>query len=116
EIRLNRLNALFELQSDRLRFLRRQYWIALQRLNERLVAIYESDEQDTLTVVLSTESFSDFLDAFDYAKQIVEQDSLIAGEVHSARNRVTAQRAQTRVARADVLAEAQLIAVRVHQA
>jgi murein DD-endopeptidase MepM/ murein hydrolase activator NlpD len=115
EIRLNRLNALFQLQTGRLSFLQRQYRIALSRLNARLVAIYESDDEDTLTVVLSADSFTGFLDAFDYAKQIGEQDRLIAGSVHSARDHVREQRGRTRVARVKVRGEAQFVAVRVHQ-
>jgi murein DD-endopeptidase MepM/ murein hydrolase activator NlpD len=116
ELRLNRLNALFQLQSDRLAFLRRQYGIALGRLNARLVAIYEAgEEDDTLSVVLSATSFTDFLDAFDYARQIGEEDKLIATTVQTARDRVRVQRAETMVARGRVRAEAEVIAVRVRQ-
>jgi murein DD-endopeptidase MepM/ murein hydrolase activator NlpD len=115
EVRLNRLTALYQLQSDRLTFLRRQYRIALDRLNTRLVAIYESEFDDTLSVVLSAESFNDFLDALDYARQIGEQDRLIARTVQNARDRVRVQRAQTRLARSQVRQEAEVIAVRVRQ-
>jgi murein DD-endopeptidase MepM/ murein hydrolase activator NlpD len=116
EIRLNRLDALFQLQSDRLTFLRRQYRIALGRLNARLVAIYENEEQDdALSIALSATDFSDFLDAFDYERQIGEEDKLITNTVHSARDRVRSQLARTKVARGRVRAEAELIAVRVHQ-
>src|SRR5205814_9785444 len=94
EIRLNRLDALFQLQSDRLGFLRGQYRIALGRLNARLVAIYETDEANTLSVALSATDFSDFLDAFDYERQIGEEDKLIASTVHSARDRVRLQRSR----------------------
>jgi murein DD-endopeptidase MepM/ murein hydrolase activator NlpD len=116
EIRLNRLNALFQLQSDRLTFLRRQYRIALSRLNARLVAIYEDEGQDdTLSVAMSATNFSDFLDAFDYVRQIGEEDKLIATTVHSARDRVRVQLGQTRVVRTRVLGETRIVAFRVRQ-
>jgi murein DD-endopeptidase MepM/ murein hydrolase activator NlpD len=116
EIRLNRLNVLFQLQSDRLAFLRRQYGIALTRLNARLVAIYEAGgEDDTLSVAFSATSFSDFLDAFDYAKQIAEEDKLISTTVHDARDRVHGQLAKTKVVRARVLGDTRIVAFRVRQ-
>jgi murein DD-endopeptidase MepM/ murein hydrolase activator NlpD len=116
EIRLNRLDALYQLQSDRLTFLRRQYRIALERLNARLVAIYENEDQDdTLSFALSATNFTDVLDAFDYARQIGEEDRLIAGTVHSARDRVREQLAKTRVLRARVLGDTRIVAFRVRQ-
>ena len=115
ELRLNRLNALFQLQTDRLRFLKRQYRIALSRLNERLITIYETDEQDTLGVVLAADTLTDGLDQIDYTKQIGAQDELIANEVLSARDHVRVQRENTRIARLGVLAEAQAVAYRVRQ-
>jgi murein DD-endopeptidase MepM/ murein hydrolase activator NlpD len=116
EIRLNRLDALYQLQSDRLTFLRRQYRIALERLNARLVAIYENEDQDdTLSFALSAANFTDVLDAFDYARQIGDEDRLIAGTVQSARDRVREQLAKTRVVRARVLGDTRIVAFRVRQ-
>lgn len=116
EIKLNRLNALLQLQSDRLRFLRRQYRIALSRLNHQLVAIYESEPADTLAVVFSASSFSDFLDAFDYAKQIGQEDHSIADAVERAKESIQAQRTRTAAVRGRVLGETRAIAYRVHEA
>jgi murein DD-endopeptidase MepM/ murein hydrolase activator NlpD len=116
EIRLNRLNVLYQLQSDRLTFLRRQYRIAVGRLNARLVAIYEADgADDTLSVAFSARNFGDFLDAFDYAKQIGEEDRLISTTVHAARDRVRGQLAKTKVVRARVLGDTRIVAFRVRQ-
>jgi murein DD-endopeptidase MepM/ murein hydrolase activator NlpD len=115
ELRLNRLSALLQLETDRLHFLKRQYRIALSRLNQRLVTIYESDPEDTLSVVLAADTLTDALDKIDYTKQIGAQDELIATEVHSGRDRVRAQLENTRVARLGVLAEAQAVAYRVRQ-
>ena len=115
ELKLNRLNVLFELQTRRLGLLRQDYSAALWRLNQRIVAIYESETPDTLTVVLAARSFTDFLDAFDYARQIGDQDRSIADTVGRAKQSVAAQLEHTRVARQHVLQESRVIAVRVHQ-
>jgi peptidoglycan hydrolase CwlO-like protein len=59
--RLAKLTALFNLETLRVMFLRRQYDAALKRLNRRVVAIYESDDPTTLDVVLSSKSFTDMV-------------------------------------------------------
>ena len=50
ELKLNRLNALFQAQSDRLAFLRVEYRTAMGRLAARLVAVYQTDPPDELCV------------------------------------------------------------------
>src|SRR5438876_630880 len=113
--KLNRLDALFRVQTQRFRFLRQQYAVALQRLNRRIVAIYESDQPDTLAVVLSATSFSDLLDAFDYVRRIGNEDKRIADTVNRAKHDVTIARAGTRIARNRVRQETRVVAVRVSQ-
>jgi len=115
ELKLNRLNELYRFQTQRLRFLRRQYRLALQRLNERLVAIYEEEQPDTLSVLLSARSLADLLDALDYAQRIGEQDKRISEEVAVARAEAQAARARTGQTRVRVEQEARVIAVRVSQ-
>jgi murein DD-endopeptidase MepM/ murein hydrolase activator NlpD len=115
QLRLNRLNALYKAQTERLRFLRREYKIALERLNARLVAIYESDEPDTFAVLLSAESFSDVLDAVDYLRRIGTQDKRIADTVRRTKQEARHARARTKVARDRVRQEARVVAVRVAQ-
>ena len=116
ELRLGRLNALYDAQTERLRFLRREYRVALGRLNARLVAIYESDEPDTLALVLSAETFSDLLDAVDYMRRIGDQDKRIADAVGIAKHEVEVAHKRTRAARDRVRQEARVVAVRVAQA
>ncbi len=116
ELKLNRLNVLFRIQTERLRFLRREYAIALRRLNERLVSIYESDQPDAWSVILAARSFSDMLDGIDYVKQVGEQDRRISDEFGAAKEEVAAARARTKVTRARARTEARVIAVRVAQA
>jgi murein DD-endopeptidase MepM/ murein hydrolase activator NlpD len=115
ELKLNRLNALFQVQSDRLRFLREEYRTAITRLDIRLVAAYESNTPDELSVLLSSHSFSAFIDGLDYIKLVAAHDRQIAAAVRSSRDEVAAARAKTKFARASVLHQAKIVAVRVHQ-
>ena len=116
ELRLHRLNALYATQTVRLRFLRREHAVAVARLNARLVAIYESDEPDTLALVLSAQTFSDVLDAIDYVRRIADEDRRIADAVARTQHEVSLARRRTVAARARVRQEARVFAVRVSQA
>ena len=116
ELRLHRLDALYATQTARLRFLRREHAVALARLNARLVAIYESDEPDTLALVLSAQTFSDVLDAIDYVRRIADEDRRIADAVARTQHEVSLARRRTVAARARVRQEARVFAVRVSQA
>jgi murein DD-endopeptidase MepM/ murein hydrolase activator NlpD len=116
ELKLNRLDALVQFESDRYRFLRAQYAVALTRLNRRIVAIYESPEPTAIDLALSSASFSSFLDSQDYVRQIGLEDERIADAVGRAKTQMRDQLTQTRKTRAVVRAEAQIVAVRVAQA
>jgi murein DD-endopeptidase MepM/ murein hydrolase activator NlpD len=116
ELKLNRLNTLFRVQSDRLEYLRAEYRIALGRLNHRLVAAYESNTPDELSVLLSSSSFSAFLDGLDYIKLVAGRDRQIAEAVRSSRDEVAVALVHTKAARRDMLRQAKILAVRVHQA
>ena len=115
ELKLNRLDALFQFESDRYRFLRAQYAVALSRLNRRIVAIYESPPPSTIDLALSSATFSSFLDSQDYVSQIGLADARIANAVGTAKTQMRYQLAQTRKTRAIVLAETRVVAVRVAQ-
>ncbi len=115
EEKLDRITELFRLQTRRLEFLRRQYAAAVERLNHRLVEIYESDELDALDVALSATSFADLIEQLDYFKQIGRQDERIAREVGIAKAEVRAARARTARTRERVAAATRTIAVRADQ-
>ena len=115
ELKLNRLNALFQVQSERLMFLRAQYRTAIERLNRRLVAAYEAEAPDGLAFVLSARSFGDVLDGLDYVRAIADSDKRIVETVGAAKREVTIAHAQTKRARNSVQRQAQIVAVRVHQ-
>jgi murein DD-endopeptidase MepM/ murein hydrolase activator NlpD len=113
--RLRQLNELFRLQTERLKLLRRQHAIALRRLGDRVDSLYRQDRPDTLSLLLSSTSFADALDVFDYLQRIADADRRIANEVGAAKNRMRAQREQTRTTRKRHRQETRVVAVRVAQ-
>ena len=113
--RLRQLNELFRLETKQLKLLRRQHAVAVRRLSKRLVGLYEQPETDTLSLVLSSASFSDLLDAMDYLRRIAREDHRIADEVGAAKARVRAQRAETRTTRNRHRQETRVVALRVGQ-
>jgi murein DD-endopeptidase MepM/ murein hydrolase activator NlpD len=113
--RLDRLNALYAFQSDRLTFLRRQYARVLRQLNLRMIDIYETHDPTLVEVILESSSFQDALDRLHYLDAIAHQDKRIARAVGTARDEVKVARAQTKTVRARVHSETQVIAVRTEQ-
>ncbi len=86
--RLHRLNELFRLQTERLKLLRRQHAIALHRLGDRIDRLYRQEQTDTLSLLISSTSFTDALDMFDYLHRIADEDQRIANQVGAAKKRV----------------------------
>jgi murein DD-endopeptidase MepM/ murein hydrolase activator NlpD len=113
--RLRRLNELFRLQTQRLKLLRRQHAIALRRLGDRVDKLYRQEETDTLSLLLSSASFTDALDVFDYLQRIADEDKRVANEVGAAKSRMREQREQTRTTRKRHRQETRVVAVRVGQ-
>ena len=113
--RLRRLNELFRLQTERLKLLRRQHAIALRRLGDRVDKLYRQEETDTLSLLLSSASFTDALDVFDYLQRIADEDRRVANEVGAAKSRVREQREETRSTRKRHRQETRVVAVRVGQ-
>jgi murein DD-endopeptidase MepM/ murein hydrolase activator NlpD len=113
--RLRQLNELFRLQTERLKLLRRQHAIALRRLGDRVDSLYRQDRPDTLSLLLSSTSFADALDVFDYLQRIADADRRIANEVGAAKNRMRAQRERTKTTRKRHRQETRVVAVRVAQ-
>jgi murein DD-endopeptidase MepM/ murein hydrolase activator NlpD len=113
--RLDKLTQLFELQTKKLQFLERQYKASIERLNRRLVDIYETDDIDTLAVVLSSSSFQDMLDQIDYLKQIGSLDKRIARAVGESKQQMKQARVRTRKVKASVESETRVITARAEQ-
>jgi peptidoglycan hydrolase CwlO-like protein len=64
---------------------------AEQVLAQQLVATYESDKPDVVTVVLSATGFQDLLERLSFMQRVRKQDMMIIGQVRAARTAVAAQ-------------------------
>jgi murein DD-endopeptidase MepM/ murein hydrolase activator NlpD len=113
--RLAALTKLFKLETTRLDELKAQYRVAVKRLNDRLVAIYESGQPSTLDFVLGSTSIDEALDMVDYVNLIGSEDKKIAAEVRSAKLDMQSQRAQTKRVRLKVLGDERALAARAAQ-
>jgi murein DD-endopeptidase MepM/ murein hydrolase activator NlpD len=114
--KLDKLTQLFRVETRRYEFLRAQYRGALDRLNRRLVAVYESDDPDAVSVILSATSITDMIDQLEYLRQVRAQDDRITKEVASAKAQVHAARERTRHIRHGVAVETHAIASRTDEA
>ena len=114
--KLERLAELLRLQTRRFKFLERQYGVALERLNQRVVAIYQAERVGTLDVVLDSASWSDLLEGIDLFNQIGLQDKRIATSVGDAKVEVREARERTRRTRTVVASATRVISVRTSQA
>ncbi len=115
--RLHALNQLFALQTTRFRLLQRNYKLAIRRLNQRLVAIYESDEENvsTLDVVLGSVSIESAMDGANYLARVNAEDRSVAHAVEQAKRAVQSARKKTATLRSTIQGEARAIASRAEQ-
>ena len=113
--RLDKLNALFAFQTERLTFLRRAYAKAVHELNLRMIDLYTTPDPTLVEVIIESDSFQDALDRINYLGAIAQQDKHIAVRVRDARNEVRATRQRTKTVRARVQSETQIVAFRTRQ-
>jgi murein DD-endopeptidase MepM/ murein hydrolase activator NlpD len=113
--RLTKLTQLFHLQTLRFDTLKREYSLAVRRLNLRLVNMYKQDEPTAIDIVLEARSFDDVLQQLDYIGAVAKQDSSIATSVATAKRRVRTARAQTRQVKQGVVQETRVISARTQQ-
>jgi len=113
--RLDKLNALYAFETERLNFLRRAYSKALHELNLRMVDLYETHDPTLVEVIIESDSFQEALDRIHYLDAIAQQDKHIAARVRDARDQVHATRERTKVVRTRVHSETQVVAVRTQQ-
>ncbi len=91
-------------ERTRLAVLRERLRRSIRLLEDRLVAIYKSDEPDVLAVVLQSDGFADLLARYEYLSRIEEQDSEIVGRVRDLKEETLRAVELVREAR-DVIAE-----------
>jgi murein DD-endopeptidase MepM/ murein hydrolase activator NlpD len=113
--KLDKLNALFGVETQRYFSFRRQYDLLLERLDNRLVDVYENGETTTLDVLLSARSVSDLISQQEFVADVEAQDQRIASEVRVAKVAARAQRERTKKFRAVVASVTRTIAVRREQ-
>ena len=113
--RLARITELWKLQTAKLGFLRSQHEQAIDRLSDRLVAIYQSGNLSTVDVLLDSSNFSELMTRLDYAQELAAQDERIAESVGRAKDRITVQQANTTVTRKQVFAVTRAVAARTAQ-
>ena len=113
--RLEKLTALYRFQTDRLKFLRREYARVVHTLNRRMIDIYESRDPSLAEVIINSNSFQEALDHIHYLNAIATQDKRIAAEVGIARDEMKVARAKTKRTRVAVAAATRAVAVRTQQ-
>jgi murein DD-endopeptidase MepM/ murein hydrolase activator NlpD len=113
--RLGKLNELYRLQTLRFHDLKREYRLAVHRLDIRLVDIYKQNEPTTVDVLLAARSFDDVVDQLSYLGAIAAQDKKVAGQVATAKHQIAVQRRKTKKIRHGVQQETHVISARVQQ-
>jgi murein DD-endopeptidase MepM/ murein hydrolase activator NlpD len=113
--KLERLTELYRVQTERFLSLKHQYGITVERLDQRLVELYEGGEPSTLEVLLSSKSFNDLISSAQYVDSLRVQDARIAGEIEPAKKLANAQRIRTHQFQAVVAAETHTIEVETEQ-
>jgi murein DD-endopeptidase MepM/ murein hydrolase activator NlpD len=113
--KLDRLNELIRVETERYLSFRRQYAISVERLDNRLIDLYEGGEPSSLEVLFEAKSFTDLISQAQYVDDISHQDSYIAEQVGAAKVQAHAQRERTRRIRAVVASVTRTIAIRTEQ-
>jgi murein DD-endopeptidase MepM/ murein hydrolase activator NlpD len=109
--RLVKVKTAYEQESRMVRMAERQYTIARRHLANRLVALYESDQPDTVAVVLGSENISDAMNRLEYLNDLSVRDQDLAAQAMKVRDRWTTIR--TRTHRLLVRVEAETRAVEI---
>ena len=108
--RLARLEARFRDQTERFEFLRREYARAQRILEQRLVDLYQTDDADTVEIMLQVESLTELIEQLDYFDQIGSQDQRIAATFKRLKLEMKAAREKTAETKDAVEAETAALA------
>jgi murein DD-endopeptidase MepM/ murein hydrolase activator NlpD len=107
---LARLQLRYREQTEHLRRLTQQHAVAQSRLEDRLVALYETSDTSELEVLLQAQSFSDLLEQLDYFRAIGDQDKRIADTIKALQIELRITREQTAATKADVASATAVLA------
>ena len=109
--RLAKLQEKYQAQTERYNLLRRNHQIALQKLEARLVQLYETTDTDELDVLLQAKSLSELIDQVDYFRTIGDADKQLAAHLKTLSNQMRLARLTTAATKRDV-AEATAVLAR----
>ena len=84
--KLARKQSELEQAQTRLGYLKQRLREAIQILEQRLVAIYESNQPDLITVILQSHGFDDLIARTQYVQTLQNQDNDIVARVRELRN------------------------------
>jgi cell wall-associated NlpC family hydrolase len=101
QIRLDALKAEQEINARRLEIARANFHDAQATLSQRLVALYTSDQESALAVLLGASSIEELINRVDTIDRVSEQDARIIGEVRTFRAEVRRREAELERARAE---------------
>jgi peptidoglycan DL-endopeptidase CwlO len=87
-VRLDQIKHDLEVNQARLQTAKKNLVKARAQVSARLVALYTSDEPDTLSIIFGASSLGDLIERMDSANRIADEDARIAAEVKQYRNEV----------------------------
>ncbi|HEU4691656.1 MAG TPA: peptidoglycan DD-metalloendopeptidase family protein [Vicinamibacterales bacterium] len=94
---------------------RKEIGTAQERLSERVVAIYTSNEPDAIAVALGAKSIDELIEILEVRSRVIEHDTSLVGDIRALRARVTRERARTRTLREKRAAETARIETRTNE-
>jgi len=100
-VRLDQIKHDLEVNQARLETAKKNLVKARAQVSARLVALYTSNEPDTLSIIFGASSLGDLIERIDSANRIADQDARIAAEVRQYRNEVQARQQALVKAQAD---------------
>jgi peptidoglycan DL-endopeptidase CwlO len=99
QIKLDAIKEEQRVNEHRLEIARTNFKQAQVFLQQRLVALYTSEDQSTLEILLGASSLDDLLDRVDTVNRLSEQDTRIIGEVKHFRTEIKQREAKLERAR-----------------
>jgi peptidoglycan DL-endopeptidase CwlO len=100
-VRLDQIKHDLEVNQARLQTAKKNLVKARAQVSARLVALYTSDEPDTLSIIFGASSLGDLIERMDSANRIADEDARIAAEVKQYRNEVQTRQQALVKAQAD---------------
>ena len=100
-VRLDQIKHDLEVNRAHLATARKSLVKARAQVSARLVALYTSDQPDTLSIIFGAASLGDLIERIDSANRIADEDARIAAEVRQYRNEVQTRQQALVKAQAD---------------